>query len=623
MILEMKKVAVFALRSDRDKILKALQRRSLIMIEQNDKTVTDKRLGEADQKLAEADDAIRFIAPYSNEKGGLLAPKPEITPDELSAAAGDSEVAQQIRALEEQLSSAKSELASREAQLKQAIMWKDCRVTKEELEACKSCRVITGYIPTISLDSVQQLIEDEPAAIEVYSGDFTSYAVAVVAYGPEADKLEEQLKDIDFIKYTPPFDGGSPAQAVELLNAEIERGRQAIADMDAKALELGKKSQELKRLYDQRESERELYAAPFLKTDSTFCITGWVEAKRSDEVEKTLSGVTDVYEIEITDPAEGEQPPTLVKNNSVVTPFETLTDMFSRPNPLEGIDPNPVMAPWYWIIFGMMMADVGYGLMMAVLFTVFIKLKKPTGESAKLMRVLQFASITTAFWGVMFGSYFGEELLPAVLFVPLNNPMPMLVMSFALGALHIFCGLIMNAIQLIKQKKLGEAIGKDLGWIFLISGLPMLILPSVQTVGKIVSIAGLAMIVLFTKSGERNPIKRIFGGISALTGVTGFMSDILSYSRIVALMLASGVIAMVMNILAGMVAAMPIIGIVFSLVVYIIGHVFNLAMGLLSAYVHASRLQYIEFYSKFYEGGGYEFTPLSCKTTYNTLSNKN
>lgn len=620
MILQMKKVTVFALRSDRDAVLKELQRKAVMMIDQNDGAAPDGRLDAAQKQLTEAEEAISFLAPYSTEKGGLLAALPELSLEELAKAGGQAEISERANRISAGIAAAEADVAAKSALVKQAEPWEGCPFSKKEFEGTPSCGVLSGYLPSYSFEELKQGIEELPAWIEMYGSQNSSAAAVIVYHRAYEAEVEERLKDFGFMPYRPSTGEEVPAQYIAKLRAGIDASRAEAAELTEQAKQLGAESANLKRLYDSIAADRDRLAVPYASTQKTFYISGWVTEERQAEIEQAVSAATDIYEIEITDPAEGEQPPTLVRNAKLVTPFETFTDMFSRPNPLEGIDPNPVMAPWYWVIFGMMMADAGYGLLMAILFYLFLKLKKPRGEAGKLVKVMLYASITTAFWGVMFGSYFGAAWFKPVLFTPLENPIPLLVMSFVIGILHIFCGLIVNAIELIKQGRVGEAIGHDFGWIVMITGLPMLVV--LPAAGKWVTFAGLAMIILFTKSGERNPIKRVFGGVSSLYGITGYMSDILSYSRIVALMLASGVVAMVMNILAGMVAGMmPVVGFLLSLLVYGAGHAFNLVMGLLSAYVHTSRLQYIEFYSKFYEGGGYEFTPLGYNTKYSVLTN--
>ena len=266
------------------------------------------------------------------------------------------------------------------------------------------------------------------------------------------------------------------------------------------------------------------------------------------------------------------------------------------------------MAPWYWIIFGLMMGDAGYGLLMVLGIGLFKKLKKPRGEFGKLVNVLFFSGFTTILWGVLFGSYFGETWHP-ILFVPLDDPMRMLIFCAVLGLLHMFSGMAVQMAASIKAGRFWDAIFDQFSWMMLLAGLGLLFLPQTRTVGAALAVAG-AVIVLFTAGrAKKGVFGKIIGGFGGLYGITSYMSDILSYSRILALSLSSGVVGMVMNLLAGMVGGTAV-GFVFSLLIYVVGHIFNLAMGLLSAYVHDSRLQYIEFFNKFYEGGGYAFRPL-------------
>ena len=330
-----------------------------------------------------------------------------------------------------------------------------------------------------------------------------------------------------------------------------------------------------------------------------------------EAVENAVSQVTDVYDLEYSDPEEGEQPPTALKNKKFWKPFESITDMYSPPKP-GTIDPTPVSAPWFWVIFGMMMGDFGYGALMAVIFGLMKKIMKPKGQFGMLVTLLFYSSITTMIFGILFGSYFGETFHP-ILFSPLDNPVAMLIFSLVIGVLHIFSGMAIKIAEQVRAGHVLDAIFDQVSWMLLIAGAGLIFLEQTRTVGMVLAIVG-AVIILFTAGREKkNIVGKAFGGIMGLYDVTSYLSDILSYARILALGLATGVIAMVMNILAGMVQ-INVLGFILSLVIYFIGHVFNITMSLLSAYVHDSRLQYIEFFNKFYDGGGYNFEPLAIQT---------
>ena len=234
--------------------------------------------------------------------------------------------------------------------------------------------------------------------------------------------------------------------------------------------------------------------------------------------------------------------------------------------------------------------------------------------------------MTSVIAGVLFGSYFGETWNP-ILFSPMEEPMNMLIFTLGVGVAHIFTGLITAMYYNVKAGKWLDAVADQLSWILAISGIAMLLIPSLSKVGVILAIIGAAIILLTAGRAKPTLFGKISGGLVGPYGITGYMSDILSYSRILALSLSTGVVGMVMNLLAGMVAnSIPVLGYVFAFLIYAVGHVFNLALGLLSAYVHDCRLQYIEFYSKFYEGNGtlfnaFKLEPKTIKINNNTEEN--
>ncbi len=626
MIVPMKKATVFALRRDRDALLLELQRSSVIMVTENDGSVRDERADEAAVSVSDSAGALAFLKKYS-KKPGLLESAPSVSYEEFSGShEKERSVSERSHAVEEQMAAQKTEISSCENALEQFEPWLALDIPLREVADTRAAAVHTGYIPQNNAAKLMEF-EEKGMAIQLLGASAGSLAVFAVCHKSQSEDFLNFAKPLGFIEAAPPAGELTAKGEQDKLKARIAAAKEKLAGLEEEAKKLAEEYTSLELLYDRLNADLARMNTPYSDTDATFYLTGWVEESRAQELEEAIRSATDVYELVLEDPAEGEQAPTLVKNNRFVTPFETLTDMFSRPNPKDGIDPNPVMAPWYWIIFGMMMADAGYGLVMILLIGLFIKLKAPKGESAKLMRVLMYAGLPTIFWGVMFGSYFGAEWFPPVLFTPLYDPIPMMAMSFVVGALHMFCGMFINARQNWKQGDWQEALGNHISWIFLIAGLGLLFLPALKIVSYAFIGIGLVLILAFSKHSSKNPIKRICGGVGSLYGITSYMSDILSYSRILALMLSSAVVGMVMNMLAGMVmntgsVLSAIITIPFSVLIYLVGHVFNIVMSLLSAYVHASRLQYIEFYGKFYEGGGYAFQPLSLQTKYYNVQNK-
>lgn len=426
--------------------------------------------------------------------------------------------------------------------------------------------------------------------------------------------VQELVKAMGFNEISLPKNNRFVSEIIKEKEEQVDANLKRIEELENKLREFAEDANRLELLNDQIASLRELKTAPVRLTLETAYLEGWLRNDQIDVLEKAIKKATQVYDLEIVEPREDEVSPTYTKNNRFVSAFEAVTNMFSRPQPGE-VDPNPAMSIWFWFIFGMMMGDVGYGILMFVIFFALIKIKKPKGESIKLYKLLLYSSITTVFWGVMFGSYFGYSLWKPVLLDPISDMQTLLVISLVVGALHVITGILVGAYNNIIQGKWLDAIFDQFSWVILIVGAGLIFVPSLNRVGIALAITG-AVIILFTAGrAKKNIFSKLLGGLGSLYGATGYASDILSYSRILALSLSTAVIGMVMNILAEMVMG-SFIGYIAAAAIYLVGHLFNLVMGLLSAYVHDSRLQYIEFFGKFYEGGGYPFAPLSYNLKY-------
>ena len=412
--------------------------------------------------------------------------------------------------------------------------------------------------------------------------------------------------------------------------------------LETKLKELASNNEEFKILSDQILSQQAINNLRYDATDSATLIEGWVRSDQVEELEKAISDVTEFYDLVLTDPEEGETAPTYTKNEHFVSQFETVTDMFSKPSQTD-VDPNPPMSWWYWFLFGMMMGDAGYGLLILIGGTILKKLMKPKGGMLKLINVITYSGIPTIFWGIVFGSYFGlgpnqitGGLLSAdfCLFNPMDSTVGvlgkvsfngsmslggaigLLLVSIIVGALHLITGLIIKIGICIRQKSYAELLAKNLSWILIMVGIGLFFVHSLT--GIIFVCIGAALIVLFGGAHKKGVVGKFAFGILGLYDVTSYLSDLLSYSRIMALVMSSGAVAMVMNTLTEKVMGEQItfFGFIAGALVFVVGHIFNIVLGLLSAYVHDSRLQYIEFFGKFYDGGGVDFKPLSIETKY-------
>lgn len=364
-------------------------------------------------------------------------------------------------------------------------------------------------------------------------------------------------------------------------------------------------------------------------TSKTFCLEAWVPEHAMLELTKALEESHMNLVFEFREPLEDELPPTLCVNNGFTDPYEYVTDMYS--SPLYGErDPNGIMSIWYCVLFGMMLSDAVYGLILSIGTGIVLAMRKSKRGEDRLLKVIFMGGISTIFWGIMFGTYAGTEALPPVLLNPIKEPVGMIAIALVLGVLHIMTGIAMKMIMLFQRRKPVDAIMEGLPWYTIFAGLACFVFKmmypdndALATAAMVLSLVGIGLlfvsgIVLSKSKGA----KKIGGGFGKLYGIINMFSDVLSYIRLFGLGLATGVIGMVFNQLGGVfIELIPYFGYVLAAIIIIIGHTFNLAINTLGAYVHNARLQYIEFYGKFYTGGGELFKPLGVGAKYYRVTN--
>lgn len=375
----------------------------------------------------------------------------------------------------------------------------------------------------------------------------------------------------------------------------------------------------LKALYEVEASEKVKHSSieNFKETNSIQLISGYIPTSKEVDFKRSIEETAKSHCDLSIKPADrdDENVPIVLKNNKFVSAFESLTKMYSLPKYNE-LDPTPALAPFYWFFFGMMVADIGYG---AVLFlgTLFgIKKSNPKPPKDSLLRMINLCSIAVIFWGVMYGSLFGVTLKmngrPIAIFNTEKDFMLLLGVSIALGLVHLFSGLGVRAYMLIRDGKPVDAF-LDVGlWVFALVGLIGLIGgnmidmgPAAMMVFKVLMIASMVGILVFGARDRESIGARIGGGIYELYGITGYIGDFVSYSRLMALGLAGAFIAYAVNLIAKLVGHGP--GLIASVIILVVFHGFNIFLSSLSGYVHSARLTYVEFFGKFYEGGGIAF----------------
>ncbi len=629
----MKKANLVVFQEDKEALFKSLQRHAVLMVISQGENIINSDNQTEEVLLQRAKKTLTTMKNFREEK-----PKfGDVTIVDVKDFEKENDealkVIEDMEHQEELINSAKASIATIKEELKTLTPWLGMPFMLNELNNTKYASVHIGYIDIRKVELFKEKMDEFDCIYELYDKSRLGQTVCYFAFKDDEKALSDFIKEVGYTDANLPVLNKTMAGLIEEKNEEIKKKEQQIENSKKRIIELSNESQKIEIFNDQLLSQKVLKKVDYANTMDTTFVSGWVREDQVDLLKQAIDEATDLYDLEILDPASDEVPPTYTKNNKVVSQFEGITDMFSKPNYHEA-DPNPVMSFWYWILFGMMVGDVGYGILLLIATTLFIKLAKPKGGTKKLAKIICYSSITTIFWGIVFNSIFGATIfgeggfisgdffLAKISFAPLDNAITMMIVSVAVGALHILSGLVVKAIANIKNKQYLDMLGGQASWFLVIIGLAIyaasMFVDSLKSLGKIgliITIAGASLVVLFKGHDKKGIFGKLFKGVLGLYDITAYMSDLLSYTRIMALVMSSAAVAMVMNTLAGMVQG-NVIGYAMSFLIYIVGHIFNLVLGLLSAYVHDSRLQYIEFFGKFYEGGGYDFKPLSFETKY-------
>ncbi len=648
MILKMQKLTLIGFLADKESLLRDMMKKKCVQIEgpeniRDYESISEMTVAgvsqtyELEQDLAKFTSAIRAVSPYE-EKGGLFAKKEQadfsvMLDQKLYETA--VLLRDEINGIVKQIAEQKNASSRAQLQITALEPWKDLDLDLSVTQTRSTALMYLTAAADVNLEELEKdLLEASPLCYIHKVSSSSEMSCLLVLYHKDAqDAVMEVIKG--FNTNRPDFASckGTAAENISLLKSQIETSTQEIERLTEQLKAAAESAQLLKtgsdmisvQIDDQKVREN------IFQTQSVFALTGWIAEEDADKVKKLLDRYSCYYTLE--QPAEGDDPPVKLKNNKFVQPYELITEMYSLPTP-DGIDPTPMLTPFFILFFGMMLADAGYGLLIFLLCFIGLKKFKPDeGFLKSAMQIGTSCGLSTMFWGVMYGGYFGNLIpqvaeswfgktitIPAV-FDMLNDPMSIMILSFLLGAVHLFTGMGIKIYMLAKRGHLMDGL-MDVGlWYLVLVGLPMMVLPAVANVGKILAIVGAVGLILTQGRHEKNILMKPIKGVMSLYDITGYLSDVLSYSRVLALGLAGGIIANVFNLL-GTMPGFNLIGVIAFLLIFVIGHVFNLAISGLGAYVHTSRLQYVEFFGKFYEAGGKPFRPFQANTKYTLISDK-
>ena len=635
-IVKMKRLRLIALESDRSALLRRLQKLGCLHLSEppSDETAWDGLLQRETDQSAERQaqlrllqNALDLLKRYAPQKTGLLTPRPMVSEQEflddkdlpvhLAVAREVTDHAAELNRLVAQ----ETRLVSERASLNP---WKSLDLPME-LTGTKTVNVITGTVPgPVDFDLLQGQLADqvEEAALYRLSQGSEQQCLLLMCHKSVTNQALEVLRNSGFT--TGQLNGwrGTVAENADRLDGELERVRRAAEQEKAFLVDLGVKQDELRLAADRISTElnREENSHRLLTDQRIVCLQGWVPEA---DVAK-LTGLLEQFDCawDLADPTEEEIPdvPVKLKGNFFTRSMNCITEQYSLPA-YDGVDPNPVMAPFFIFFFGMMMADMAYGILMIVGSLLFLKKKRPADRS--FMEMIFWCGISTLIFGALTGGFFGDFIpqlckiinpdsnvkLPS-LFTPLDDTLSIMIGSLALGLVQIITGMTVSVVKKTKDGHFADALWDEITWWVILAGLVLMILKigTFRGVPVVLVIGGLML--LFGSTRNAKGFGKVTALISAIyNGVTGFFSDTLSYVRLMALMLSGSVIATVFNTLGATFG-----NVVVFVIVALIGNILNLLLNLLGCYVHDMRLQFLEFFGRFYKGGGIAYQPLSLQS---------
>jgi len=624
-IVKMKKINIVCLKEDKEKLLKLLQKLGVIQVVDLKEKIqeypfeSERVSNEVEYEFSKVKFTYEFLKQYADDKKGLFTPKKVLSFDEfekLETYIDWNAYYKTAKHIEESMNLNRSKRSKLFSLIDQYSNWINFDASEEELKTLKN---VSYFIGSVNKKYKEQLILElnenfKEVYIETISEKQNNLNMFVLSYKDIADDVFEVLKRYGFTKLNLELDK-APKDKILEFNKEIEELDLEYEGLINKAKDLASKIDDIEKVYDYLYSKLQLEKAKenIVLTKRAAFLSGWIPEDKVGFVKENLSSsFKDIY-IEIED-AEDEEAPVLLKNNWLSEPFEVVTSMYALPKHSE-IDPTPVLTPFFLLFFGMMMADVGYGILMFIVGLLGLKLTNAEGDMRKLLKLILYCSIPTIIFGFLYGSFFGGIIKLKPLWVdPVNEPMEILKWSIIFGMVHLYVGLGVKAYMLIRDGKVLDAFFDVGAWYLLLSGLIWMFLGG-GFIAKAMAILG-ALIILLTHGRENKTlVGKFFGGFYSLYGVTGYLGDALSYSRLLALGLASGLIGWSFNLLISLLGK-GVVVYIFGPIIFIAGHTFNFLIGILGTYVHTSRLQYLEFFGKFYEGGGKAFEPLKIKTKF-------
>jgi len=587
--------------------------------------------------------ASEYLAAYATAEEAKISLSAEEYGEIVRDAAADR-IADECAMLAEARNGVLAELGRLGTLRDQLIPWADLEIPREELRTLRTTTMVLSTVPEERVDALVSGLEEISDAGHLERvGDLEGTTHFVLFHRNEdTDRIADVLRSAECSEASLPAFPGTVREELGRIDAEISAKEQKREEVEARSTALVPHRRELLVLTDHLSDcvAEEVIRSRFARTSRSMLIEGWMEEGNFPRVKAELEAEFETARVMEAEPISGEEPPTEFKNAPVIRPFEVVTDLYGRPK-YGDLDPTAITAPFFAVFFGLCLTDGGYGLLLTLICVFALKRMKLGEGTRNLARTLFICGLFTIAAGIVTGGYFGVNISnldsnfllvrlaqKMKVFDPIDDAMTFFTLAIWCGVVQVSFGF---GLKLYADARMGRTLRGvlvNVPWIVATFGLGIIMTnfliplsPEVVSAGQKTVLAGLGGVLLFTGYGERNPVVWLAKGLGGMYGITGVFGDILSYSRLVALGLATAVVAGVIDILAGIILTIPYgIGVVMFILLVVVGHTAYMAIAGLGAFVHTSRLSFVEFFSKFYEAGGRPFRPFRKENRYIVVS---
>ncbi len=647
----MKSVRIIALKQDRKRILEHLQDSALVQVKHSEKAEdgfdrlkTDAQIKQFERNSELMGQALKILGKISPEKKGMLDSfkgRKVIDPDEIGRIASESaktiSICQKLCRLDKQRADYAAEQVRIKTSVAQLEPWKKLDIPLNTKDT-KTTAVLIGTLPKAYDNTAlsESLAAECPELVFEFEILYSSASMTCITLFTPKKQRAQAEKALRTIGFSQPINPTSRTPVVKSKRLNDKSADIAQKDKEAEQ-EIASLAKYRERIAETQDyfyfrSEKYRVIAELDQSKHIFVLNGYIPEEDCDKLEALCqqaapSCVVEFYEA-------GEDAPIKLKNNSFSEPAQSIVTMYSTPSH-DDIDPTPILAFFFYFFFGMMFSDAGYGLLMIIATTIAIKVFKPDKKMKNNLRLFRNCGVATVFWGLVFGSIFGDapamfykmftgnevtmkELLPWPVLDTQKDALMIMILSIALGLVHILVGMGCKFYVCLKHKQYAQAFLDTGLWMLMLCGFAVLAVgmavnPLLITIGGGIAIASAVGLVLTQGRAKKGIFGKLIGGVASLYDITSYISDLLSYSRLLALGLTTGVMAQVFNMLSTLFGT-SVIGIFFMIIIFLVGHAITIGLNALGSYVHTMRLQYVEMFSKFYEGGGKPFEPFSLKS---------